>query len=58
MSNRVSTTATRQDGHHWVILGQDPPAIAYRGRGEWAEARPPRMIGWCSARAWLPVAGA
>ncbi len=35
MSDRVSTTEAREEGFYWIILGQNPPEIAYWERGEW-----------------------
>jgi hypothetical protein len=26
---------TREEGFYWVVLGQNPPEIAYWERGEW-----------------------
>jgi len=37
MTDRIATTETRLEGFYWVILGQNPPEIAYwvaRGRCE------------------------
>jgi hypothetical protein len=34
MSDRIATTAAREEGFYWVIVGQNPPEIAYQ-RGEW-----------------------
>jgi len=34
-----------EEGFYWVILGQNPPEIAYWERGEWwlaGDARPPK----------------
>jgi hypothetical protein len=34
---------TREEGFYWVVLGQNPPEIAYWERGEWwlaGDARP------------------
>ena len=33
--DRIATTEVRQGGFYWVILGQNPPEIAYWERGEW-----------------------
>ena len=33
--NRIATTEARLEGFYWVILGQNPPEIAYWERGEW-----------------------
>jgi hypothetical protein len=41
--DRIATTEARLEGFYWVILGQNPPVIAYWKRGEWwlaGEARP------------------
>ena len=35
MSDKIATTEVRQEGPYWVILGQNPPEIAYWERGEW-----------------------
>jgi hypothetical protein len=32
---RIATTEARLEGFYWVILGQNPPEIAYWERGEW-----------------------
>ena len=34
-SDRIATTEARLEGFYWVILGQNPPEIAYWERGEW-----------------------
>ena len=37
MTERIATTEARLEGFYWVILGQNPPEIAYwvaRGRCE------------------------
>ena len=31
----MSDPVVRQEGFYWVILGQNPPEIAYWERGEW-----------------------
>ena len=38
----------REEGFYWVVLGQNPPEIAYWERGEW----------WLAgdARPWQPAA--
>jgi hypothetical protein len=48
MSERNGTTELRQEGFYWVILGQNPPEIAYWERGEW----------WltCEPKPWQPEA--
>ena len=36
-------TEAQEEGFYWVILGQNPPEIAYCERGEWwlaGDARP------------------
>jgi hypothetical protein len=41
--NREVATQAREEGFYWVILGQNPPEIAYWERGEWwlaGDARP------------------
>ena len=43
MSERIATTEARFEGFYWVILGANPPEIAYWERGEWwlaGDARP------------------
>jgi hypothetical protein len=35
LTDRIATTEVRQEGFYWVILGQNPPEIAYWERGEW-----------------------
>ena len=35
MTGRIGTTEVREKGFYWVVLGQNPPEIAYRERGEW-----------------------
>jgi hypothetical protein len=42
MSDRIATTEARQEGFYWVILGQNPPEIAYWERGEWWLAGDPK----------------
>jgi hypothetical protein len=42
-SDRIATTEAREEGFYWVILGTNPPEIAYWERGErWlaGDARP------------------
>jgi hypothetical protein len=34
MSERIVTTEARQEGFYWVILGHNPPEIAYWERGK------------------------
>ena len=29
MSGHIATTEAREEGFYWVILGQNPPEIAY-----------------------------
>ena len=58
--DRIATTEVRQEGFYWVILGQNPPEIAYWERGAVVAGRRPqavapgggdrRQIGWCSSR--------
>ena len=38
--DRIATTEVRQEGFYWVILGQNPPEIAYWERGGWWLAGP------------------
>jgi hypothetical protein len=42
MSERLGTTEARLEGFYWVILGQNPPEIAYWERGEWWLAGDPK----------------
>jgi hypothetical protein len=35
MSDQIATTEARSEGFYWVVLGQNPPEIAYWERGEW-----------------------
>jgi hypothetical protein len=35
MSDRIGTTEARPEGFYWVILGQNPPQIAYWDGGWW-----------------------
>ena len=35
MSDRIVATEARQEGFYWVVLGANPPEIAYWERGEW-----------------------
>jgi hypothetical protein len=41
--DRIATTEVRQEGFYWVILGQNPPEIAYWERGEWWLAGDPKL---------------
>jgi len=38
MSDRIVATEARQEGFYWVVLGANPPEIAYWERGEWWRA--------------------
>jgi hypothetical protein len=42
VSDRIATTEVRLEGFYWVILGQNPPEIAYWERGEWWLAGDPK----------------
>jgi hypothetical protein len=42
IDDRIATIEARLDGFYWVILGQNPPEIAYWERGEWWLAGEPR----------------
>jgi predicted acetyltransferase len=42
MSDQITTTEVRQEGFYWVILGQNPPEIAYWEREEWWLAGDPK----------------
>ena len=33
--DRIATTEARSEGFYWVVLGRNPPEIAYWERGEW-----------------------
>jgi hypothetical protein len=35
MHDRIATTEARLEGFYWVVLGQNPPEVAYWERGEW-----------------------
>ena len=39
---RTGTTEARQEGFYWVVLGRNPPEIAYWERGEWWLAGDPK----------------
>ena len=45
----------REEGFYWVVLGQNPPEIAYWERGEWwlaGDAKPARARhAWLQAKA-------
>ena len=41
--DQIGTTEPRPEGFYWVVLGHNPPEIAYWERGEWwlaGDARP------------------
>ena len=40
--DRIGTTEVRQEGFYWVVLGRNPPEIAYWERGEWWLAGDPK----------------
>jgi hypothetical protein len=42
VSDRIATTEARPEGFYWVILGHNPPEIAYWERGEWWLAGDPK----------------
>ena len=42
MGDRIGTTEARPEGFYWVVLGQNPPEIAYWERGEWWLAGDPK----------------
>jgi hypothetical protein len=42
ISDRIATTEVRREGFYWVILGHNPPEIAYWERGEWWLAGDPK----------------
>ena len=42
MSDRIATTEAREEGFYWVVLGRNPPEIAYSERGEWWLAGDPK----------------
>ena len=51
----------REEGFYWVVLGQNPPEIAYWERGEWwlaGDAKPwqPDAV-TCSATSWCSGRG-
>ena len=35
MTDQIGTTEARAEGFYWVMLGKNPPEIAYWERGEW-----------------------
>jgi len=49
-----SDVGAREEGFYWVILGQNPPEIAYWERGEWWLSSEPvssmraAIVGWAS----------
>jgi hypothetical protein len=51
----------REEGFYWVVLGQNPPEIAYWERGEWwlaGDAKPcSPMRPTCSATNWCSGRG-
>ena len=42
MTARIATTEARPEGFYWVVLGRNPPEIAYWERGEWWLAGDPK----------------
>jgi hypothetical protein len=40
--DQISATEARQEGFYWVVLGRNPPEIAYWERGEWWLAGDPK----------------
>ena len=42
MSKRLTVTEAREVGFYWVVLGQNPPEIAYWERSEWWLAGDPK----------------
>jgi hypothetical protein len=40
--DRLGTTEARMEGFYWVVLGKNPPEIAYWERGEWWLAGNPK----------------
>jgi hypothetical protein len=42
VSDRIGTTEARPEVFSWVVLGQNPPEIAYWERGEWWLAGDPK----------------
>jgi hypothetical protein len=53
VNDLIGTTEARQEGFYWVVLGRNPPEIAYWERGEWWLAGDPKP--WQPARL-VPVA--
>ena len=45
MTDRIARTEPRPEGFYWVVLGQNPPEIAYWEQGEWASGGSPTMCG-------------
>jgi hypothetical protein len=48
MNDPIAPAEARLEGFYWVILGQNPPEIAYWERGEWWLAG--------NAKPWQPEA--
>ena len=42
LHDRIGTTEARPEGFYWVVLGRNPPEIAYWERGEWWLASDPK----------------
>jgi hypothetical protein len=40
--DRIGTTEVGPEGFYWIVLGQNPPEIAYWERGEWWLAGDPK----------------
>jgi hypothetical protein len=43
-ADQIVTTEARLEGFYWVILGQNPPEVAYWERGEWWLAGEPQTV--------------
>jgi hypothetical protein len=53
--DRLATAEARLEGFYWVVLGRNPPKIAYWERGEWwlaGDSRPwqPEAVSVASER--------
>jgi hypothetical protein len=42
ITDRIATAEVRLEGFYWVVLGRNPPEIAYWERGEWWLAGDPK----------------
>jgi hypothetical protein len=44
VTGQIGTTDARLKGFYWVVLGNNPPEIAYWERGEWWFAGDPNPL--------------